>query len=140
MMTIQISVLIWTVICFLLLMLILHFLLFQPVLKLLDQRSGRIRKAAAKKAEYERLSAEYEVMQKEKKAALIKERQRLVKAEIKKIRSEGRLKLEAANDERLRRVDQYRMNAEAECSELLGVLSEHGEELAVSFAETLIKE
>ena len=139
-MTIQISVLIWTIICFLLLMLVLHFLLFQPVLKLLDQRRERVRSAASKKAEYERLSAEYEAMQHEKEAALAKEQSRRMKEEIEKIRSEGKIKLEAANDERLRRVDQYRVNAEAECAELLGVLSEHGEELAVSFAKSLLRE
>ena len=53
-MTIQLSVSIWTIICFLLLMLILRNLLFQPILEVMDARKMRIEKAAQKKAENEK--------------------------------------------------------------------------------------
>ena len=81
-MTIQISVLIWTIICFLVFVLILDFLLFKPVLKLLDSRRERIQKAAAKKAEYERLSGEQEALLEERRAALAQSRQKQMKAEM----------------------------------------------------------
>jgi large subunit ribosomal protein L22 len=48
-MTIQISITVWTVICFILLMLILHNWLFKPVLQMMDRRRERIEKAAARK-------------------------------------------------------------------------------------------
>lgn len=47
-MTIQPSVLIWTIICFCLLMVILNKLLFQPILKVLDDRQARIEAAREK--------------------------------------------------------------------------------------------
>ena len=54
-MTIQLSVTVWTVICFCLLMLILHNLLFKPVLKVMDDRRERIEKARLKKEEQKKL-------------------------------------------------------------------------------------
>ena len=47
-MNIQPSVIVWTVICFLLLMIILKNLLFTPVLKMLDSRKAKV-EAADKK-------------------------------------------------------------------------------------------
>ena len=58
-MTIQASVVIWTVICFLLLVLILDRLLFRPVLELVDRRRECVRNAEKKKAEYDRVAEEY---------------------------------------------------------------------------------
>ena len=48
-MTIQPSVMVWTVICFLILMAILKNLLFTPVLKMIDSRREKIQAAAKKK-------------------------------------------------------------------------------------------
>ncbi len=138
-MTIQISVVIWTVLCFLLLMLILHFLLFRPVLALLDARRERVQNAAARKAEQEKREAAYASMLEEKKAALLAQQQRQMKAEIEKIRADGRRRMEQANEERLNRVDGYRVKAEEECDELLSLLSEHADGLAASFAESLVR-
>lgn len=47
-MTIQPSVLIWTIICFCLMMLILSKLLFKPMLAVMDQRADRIARAKEK--------------------------------------------------------------------------------------------
>ena len=47
-MNIQPSVIVWTVICFLLLTVILKNLLFTPVLKMLDSRKEKIEKAGGK--------------------------------------------------------------------------------------------
>lgn len=52
-MTIQLPILLWTVICFCLLILILNNLLFKPMLAFMDKRNQRIADAARKKAEYE---------------------------------------------------------------------------------------
>ncbi len=139
-MTIQISVLIWTILCFLLLVLILRKLLFEPVLKLLDARRERLQKAVDKKAEYERLAGEYEARRKEQEAALLAQRRLQEKQEIEAIRADSKEALEAARVERLRRVDDYRLKAEEESERLLGLLSAHGSRLALSFADSLLKE
>ena len=54
-MTVQLSVTLWTVICFCLLMLILHNLLFKPVLKVMDDRKSRIDKANEKNQSFDQL-------------------------------------------------------------------------------------
>ena len=59
-MTIQISIIIWTILCFIALMLILHNWLFKPVLAVMDKRRERIEKAAARKADAERMTAEHQ--------------------------------------------------------------------------------
>ena len=58
MLTIQSSVFIWTLICFCLLMLILHRLLFRPMLSFMDARRARIDRAAARQEENRRLRTE----------------------------------------------------------------------------------
>ena len=52
-MTIQLPVLLWTVICFVLLMLILSRLLFRPLLTFMDRREEKIRSASRKLEEME---------------------------------------------------------------------------------------
>ena len=59
-MNIQPSVIIWTVICFLLLMVILKNLLFKPVLTILDKRKEKIASAEQKLRDIESISAENE--------------------------------------------------------------------------------
>ena len=57
-MTIQISIAIWTVICFILLMIILRNFLFKPVLKVLDDRRQRLENARLKEKEQIRKAEE----------------------------------------------------------------------------------
>ena len=138
-MTIQPSVVIWTVICFLLLVLILDRLLFRPVLALLDKRRERLDAAREKKARTERLAAERaETRERERTAALAREKKRQ-SDELERVRADGRARLEAADLERIRRTDGYRTSAEADCAQLLALLSQRADELAVSFAESLTK-
>ncbi len=139
-MTIQLSVSVWTVICFVLLMLILHNLLFKPVLRVMDERHERIKKAAEKKAEHEKTMREYESVLTEKRIALHDEQKRIIKDELELIRAKSKEEIETAKDERLREVDDYRLKAEADHNEILNVLSVHTTELANAFADSLIKE
>ena len=57
-MNIQPSVIVWTVICFLLLMIILKNLLFTPVLKMLDSRKEKVEAADKKLRDIESIEAE----------------------------------------------------------------------------------
>ena len=59
-MTVQLPVLLWTVICFGALVLILNNLLFKPMLAFMDRRNERIRLAAEKKEANERALREAE--------------------------------------------------------------------------------
>lgn len=139
-MTIQVSVTVWTIICFVLLMVILHNLLFKPVLKVMDKRRERIDNATQKKAEYDKQKSEYESALIEKKAAVYEEQQKKIKAEIEMIRSDSKKAIESAKEERIRVVDNYRAKTDTERTEILNELSAHATEIATSFAESLIKE
>lgn len=138
-MTIQLSVLVWTVICFVLLMLILHHLLFQPVLKVMDDRKARIQNAVKKKAEHERIAEKNAAALQEKEAARLAAHRQQIKEQIETIRLDGKKAVEAANDERLRAVDRYRQQVESERVEILITLSAHAAELAAAFAESVIE-
>ena len=58
-MNIQPSVMVWTVICFLILTVILKKLLFTPVLEIIDSRREKIKAAAKKKEDIEKLVLEH---------------------------------------------------------------------------------
>lgn len=139
-MTIQLSVTIWTIICFCLLMVILHHLLFKPVLQLMDRRKEKVAAAAAKKEEYERLAAEHEAKLMEQRQAAHEKRQKQMKDALEKIRIESKLAIDGAKKERIRELDYSHAKADAERKEILQVLSAHGPALARSFAECLTKD
>lgn len=139
-MNIQLSVVLWTVICFVLLMLILHNLLFKPVLRVLDARREKIENAAAKKAEWEKAGQEHAAMLAEREEQFISERQRQIREEIEAIRQDSKKSVELAKEARLRLVDDYRAHAEAEQAALLHRLSGNAAELATAFADRLTKE
>ena len=138
-MNIQLSVLVWTIICFVLLMLVLHHLLFQPVLNVMDNRKARIQDAAKKKAEYERIAAENAAALRAEETARLAKRRKQIKEQIETIRLDGKRAVDAANDERLRAVGRCRQQVEAERVEILITLSAHAAELAAAFAESVIE-
>ena len=138
-MTIQLSVLVWTIICFVLLMLILQHLLFQPVLNVMDNRKARIQNAAKKKAECSRIAEQNAAALREEEAARLAAQRRQIKEQLETIRLDGKKAVEAANDERLRTVEGFRQQAESERVEILITLSAHAAELAAAFAESVIE-
>ena len=138
-MTIQLSVLVWTIVCFVLLMLILHHLLFQPVLKVMDDRKARIQNAAKRKAEHERIAEKNAAALREKEAAQLAAKRRQIKEQLETIRLDGKNAVEAANDERIRAVECFRQQVESERVEILITLSAHAAELAAAFAESVIE-
>lgn len=138
-MNIQLSVTLWTIICFVLLMLILHYLLFKPVLKVMDDRRDRVRNAALKKEEYARIAEENAAALREKEAGRLAARQKRIKRQIESIRLNSKKAAEDAKVKRLRAVDDYRRQAEAERVEILITLSAHAAELAAAFADSVIE-
>ena len=138
-MNIQLSVTVWTVICFVLLMIILHNLLFKPVLKLMDERRERINKAHGKKAEFERISTEHDAIlaQKKNEFALLEQEQQ--RHELETMNAAVKKAVEKAREERIAMVDDYRIRSAREQEEILAHLSEHTEELSLLFAENLLE-
>ena len=139
-MTIQISVTIWTIICFVLLMLILHNLLFKPLLRVMDARREKIENAAAKKAERERAEQEHTAMRAQMEEKFAKERQQQITEEIENIHQESKKSVELAKEARMRLVDDYRAHLEAEQAAILRRLGGHTPELVKAFADRLTKE
>ena len=135
-MTIQLSVSVWTVICFVLLMLILHNLLFKPVLKVMDERNERISKASQKKFRLQEEERKREVELSEKKAEFISERKKQI---INEIGAKSRQEVVLASKERVSEVDAYHHKADERRAEILSELSSYSNELAVRFADSLLR-
>ncbi len=138
-MTVQISVTVWTVICFILLMLILHNLLFKPILLVMDRRRERIENAEHKEIELQRHRQEQAIVLAEKKEAFYRERAKQIKDEIESIRLEMKKRVEVAQDERLECVESFREGCERDHADIMNTLSAHKSELAALFAESLIQ-
>ena len=139
-MNIQVSVVLWTIICFVLLMLILHNLLFKPVLKVLDARREKIANAAAKKEAREKTGQEHAAMLIERKEQFARERQQQIREEVESIHQDSKRTIELAKEARMELVDSYRTYVEAEREAILRRLSVHSSELATAFADRLTKE
>ncbi|MGN1316226.1 MAG: ATP synthase F0 subunit B [Acutalibacteraceae bacterium] len=139
-MTIQLSISVWTIICFVLLMIILDKLLFKPVLKVMDERKERIKRAADRKAEYEEKQKEYDALILEKKKQAQQEQSLKIKKKIESIRTESKEAVEEANQRRIRTVDEYRLKTDEEQCLILKDLSAHATEIAKLFADSLVKE
>ena len=139
-MTIQLSISVWTVICFVLLMIILDKLLFKPVLKVMDERKERIKRAADTKAEYEEKQKAYDALILEKKKQAQQEQSLEIKKQIESIRAESKEAVEAANQRRIRTVDDFRLKTDEEQGLILKDLSAHAAEIAEYLADSLVKE
>lgn len=137
-MNIQPSIMVWTVICFLLLCVILKNLLFEPVLKVIDSRHEKIVAAKEKKKNIETLVSEHEV-QIEKEKILIEERNRkLVKQRLEQIHLQGKKEIEAAQRQCLADVQKYRDDIIDEREKIVSSVAPKMETAAALFAKNII--
>ena len=136
-MTIQVSVLIWTVICFCVLMLILNRLLFKPLLAFMDERSARIRRARAEKERRGEALAEQQAQREAEKeqARLAAEEQ--AKAALEAAQKAAADALSAAEEKRFQRIQDETAALERENLIMNEKLSGIADDLARSFAERL---
>ena len=137
-MSIQPSVVVWTVICFLLLTVILKNLLFTPVLKVLDGRKEKIEKADEKLREIERLTAENEKRNAEEKIRAAQERERQAKARIQQIQTQGKKEIENAQRECLSDIEKYRESITGEYDKIVYSVAPKMETAAAIFAKNII--
>ena len=137
-MNIQISVIIWTVICFVLLMLILHNLLFKPVLKVMDERKERLEKARKKNADIDAMLCEHEKKLLEQKEEYFEAHKREVAEKLADIQAESKNAVVEARQKRLSDVDAYRTSMQAERERIVTEVSANTKSIAEAFARQII--
>lgn len=137
-MNIQLSVIVWTVICFLLLTVILKNLLFAPVLKVLDSRKEKIDAAGKKKAEIEKLTAENEKYLAQQKAIDTENKKAEAKALATKIQSDGKKEIETAQRQCLADIEKYREGITEEYEQIVKSVAPKMETAAAIFAKNII--
>ena len=137
---IQPSVIIWTVICFCLLMLILSNWFLRPVLKVLDQRRKKLEGARAKKAEYDELAnqqaKELEEKRQEHKRAL----EAAAKEEVAFIQANEKNELKLAHTKSLENIDAYREELENNHRQIVEDLTPKMCEVAEIFVKQIISD
>lgn len=137
-MTIQPSILIWTLISFCLLMLILDRLLFRPMLSFMDARNERIAAAQTKKEEDERALSAAEAELSERREAARVRRTEMAGAELAdaKVRAKGMLA--KADAERESRVETCKNELVLKSRELEDGLEMGIDRLAKAFADKMV--
>lgn len=139
-MSIQPSVIVWTVICFLLLMIILKNLLFTPVLKVLDSRKEKIDAADKKLRDIESITAENErrlAVEKERAEA---EKIAQAKEKVQQIQSRGKKEIENARRKCLSDIEEYRKGMTGEYDKIVYSVAPKMETAAAIFAKNIISD
>lgn len=131
----QLSLIVWTVICFLLMMLVLDRLLLKPMLRFMDERQKKIDKAEMKRQQIE-----------EEKERIEKEKIRLLEEKTEKLRndkeSSEQLKREEAesslierNQTKQKNVSLYAEKLNIEKSEMISAIDSRSDVLAEEFVK-----
>ena len=139
-MSIQPSVLVWTVICFLLLMIILKNLLFTPVLKMLDSRKEKVDAAEKKLRDIESIAAENERRFAAEKERAEAESIALAKEKVQQIQSQGKKEIENARRKCLSDIEEYRRGITGEYNKIVDSVAPKMETAAAIFAKNIISD
>ena len=137
-MNIQPSIIVWTVICFLLLTVILKNLLFKPVLKVLDDRREKIEGAEKKLRDIESITAENEKRLSEEKARAEAKSVALAKEKVSEIQSLGKKEIENAHIKCLSDIEEYRNGIKGEYDKIVYSVAPKMETAAAIFAKNII--
>lgn len=137
-MTIQLSVFLWSIICFCLMMLILNKLLFGPMLRFMDARQERIDRAREKKkADEAALEAAKASCQQALEDAHHQQLE-LNAAAAEQARQQNSVQLEQARIRQKKELEAYVAQLEQESQELKTKLDEDVTALAQAFADRLV--
>lgn len=137
-MNVQLSVVVWTVICFSVLMLILHNLLFKPVLSLFDRRREKIEAAEKKRSEYERARLEHQTALETKRAQLLERQKQEAADAVLEIQNENKKQMEDAKREHLENIEAYRESIGKEYARMIEVLAPEMQKAADALADRII--
>ena len=139
-MNIQPSVIVWTVICFLLLMIILKNLLFTPVLKMLDSRKAKVEAADKKLRDIESIEAENTKRIAAEKIRAEAERVAEAKEKVQQIQSQGKKEIENAQRKCLSDIEKYRQGITGEYDKIVYSVAPKMETAAAIFAKNIISD
>ena len=137
-MNIQPSIIVWTVICFLLLTVILKNLLFTPVLKMLDSRKEKVEAADKKLRDIESINAENERRYAEEKARAEAKSIAEAKETVQQIQSKGKKEIENAQRKCLSDIQEYREGITGEYDKIVYSVAPKMETAAAIFAKNII--
>lgn len=137
-MTIQISIAIWTVICFILLMIILRNFLFKPVLKVLDDRKQRLENARLKEKDQIRKAEENKALILKQQAEYAQKKEQMAKAAAENLNAQGKLQIEEAQKKRISDVDKYRASMDESYKQIISTASVEMNKVAEIFAAKII--
>ena len=137
-MNIQPSVIVWTVICFLLLMIILKNLLFTPVLKMLDSRKEKVEAADKKLRDIESIEAENTKRIAAEKIRAEAESVAEAKEKVQQIQSQGKKEIENAQRKCLSDIEKYRQGITGEYDKIVYSVAPKMETAAAIFAKNII--
>ena len=139
-MNIQPSVIVWTVICFLLLMIILKNLLFTPVLKMLDSRKAKVEAADKKLRDIESIEAENTKRIAAEKIRAEAESVAEAKEKVQHIQSQGKKEIENAQRKCLSDIEKYRQGITGEYDKIVYSVAPKMETAAAIFAKNIISD
>ena len=137
-MNIQPSVIVWTVICFLLLTVILKNLLFTPVLKMIDSRKEKVDNADKKLRDIETITSENERRLAEEKLRAETQSKAQTKENIQQIQSQGKKEIENAQRKTLSDIEEYRNGIQGECDKIVSSVAPEMETAAAIFVRNII--
>ncbi len=137
-MNIQPSVMVWTVICFLLLMVILKNLLFDPVLKVIDARHEKMKSAKEKKENIEKLVSEHEIQLEKEKVLAEEKNRKLSKQRLEQLQLQSKKEIEAAQRQCLADMQKYRDDIVEEREKIVSLVAPKMETAAALFAKNII--
>ena len=137
---IQPSVIIWTVICFSVLMLIISNWFLRPVLAILDQRRKKLDAARAKKAEYEQLAEQQAKELEEKRMAHKQALDAAAREEVAFIQANEKNELKLAHIKSLENIDAYREELEKNHRQIVDDLTPQMREVAEIFVKQIISD
>ena len=139
-MNIQPSVMVWTVICFLILTVILKKLLFTPVLKMLDSRKEKVEAADKKLRDIESIEAENTKRIAAEKIRAEAESVAEAKEKVQQIQSQGKKEIENAQRKCLSDIEKYRQGITGEYDKIVYSVAPKMETAAAIFAKNIISD
>ena len=137
-MTIQVSVTIWTVLCFLALMLILDRMLFRPLLSFMDKRKEKITGARLSKETARREREEEIARRKQEHISAEKQAMQEASAALEKAREENARRLAEKKADNEKRLASEREALAEESRRILESAEPHTQELIVAFSSRLM--
>ena len=137
-MNIQPSIIVWTVICFLLLTVILKNLLFTPVINMIDSRREKVENAEKKLRDIENITAENERRFSEEKVRAEAESIAQAKEKVQQIQSKGKKEIENARRKCLSDIEEYRNGITGEYDKIVYSVAPKMETAAAIFAKNII--